>query len=98
MRVLLVNDYRPATGGAEIVLLDLRDELRRLGHDVRLFTSSARPLDVAIEADSTGFGTVSRWRTVVQSGNPAAARALRRELAGFRPDVVHVRSYRCYRR
>lgn len=93
MRVLLVSDYGTATGGAEVVLLDLRDELRRRGHDVRLFTSSARPLDVPVEADATGFGTVSRWRTLVQCGNVVAAQALRRELARFEPSVVHVRSY-----
>lgn len=93
MRILLVNDYGSATGGAEVVLLDLRDELRRRGHEVRLFSSSARTLGVAPEADGTGFGTVGRWRTLVQSANPAAARALDRELATFDPEVVHVRSY-----
>ncbi len=94
MKVLLVSDYGTATGGAEIVLLELRDELRRRGHDVRLFSSSAQPLpNTAIEADATGFGTVTRWRTLVQCGNPAAALSLKREIKQFRPSVVHVRSY-----
>src|SRR5260221_68623 len=44
MRILLINDYATPTGGAELMLLMLRDALRRRGHDARIFASSARPL------------------------------------------------------
>ena len=42
------------------------------------------------EADRLCFGTTGKLRGLVQWANPAAAGALRRALAEFRPDVVHV--------
>lgn len=91
MKVLLVNDYAAPRGGAEILTLALRDGLRARGHEVRLFTSTAG--DGAPQADDRCFGTTSRWRTLLQSWNPWAGRALRRTLADFQPDVVHVRMF-----
>ncbi len=93
MRVLIVNDYGTPTGGAETMCLMERDELRRRGHEARFFASSARPLDVPIKADDTGLGTTSRWRTLLQSANPWAARRLREVMEDFQPDVVHVRMF-----
>lgn len=89
MRILLVNDYAGPLGGAEIQTLALREELRGRGHDVRLFASTAG----GGEPDYACRGTLSRWRTSLQCANPWARRALRRALAEFRPDVVHVRLY-----
>jgi len=93
MRVLIVNDYGTRTGGAETMCLMERDELRRRGHEARFFASSARPLDVPIAADDTCLGTTSRWRTLLQSANPWAARRLREVMDDFQPDVVHVRMF-----
>jgi glycosyltransferase involved in cell wall biosynthesis len=90
MRVLLVNDYGTLHGGAEISTVLLRDGLRRRGHESLLFTSSARPLDLPSMADMECYGTISRYRTLLQSANPSAWRALRRALAAYRPDIVHV--------
>jgi len=42
MKILLVNDYGGATGGAEIQMLTLRQQLRDRGHDARLFASNAK--------------------------------------------------------
>lgn len=96
MRILLVSDYGTATGGAELMLLTLRDGLRARGHEVRLFSTTARPqpAEVAdIESDYTCFGTTSRWRTLLQTANPWAARSLRQTLREFRADLVHVRLF-----
>jgi glycogen synthase len=93
MRILLVNDHGTRVGGAEVIVFSLRDALRARGHEVRVFSSSAREHGDPIEADATGFGTTSRWRTLVQSVNPRAARSFRDEIARFRPDVVHVHLY-----
>jgi glycosyltransferase involved in cell wall biosynthesis len=93
LKVLLVNDYGVPSGGAEIMTLVLRSALRQRGHDVRLLTSRAQPLPLPIESDYQCFGTTSRLRGVVQSLNPFAARALRRVLAAFDPDIVHVRMF-----
>ena len=90
MRVLLVNDYAVPIGGAEALFLLLRSELRERGHEVRLFASRARPGGLEPLSDADGFGTTSRLRTLVQTVNPAASLSLRRELHGFRPEVIHV--------
>ena len=88
MKILFINDYATTEGGANLFTLTLRDELRRRGHEVRLFTSRARSIDGL--ADSQCFGTVSRFYVFSQTLNPSAYWQLRRTLAGFRPDVVHV--------
>lgn len=93
MRILLLNDYGTLDGGAEVIACDLRDALRARGHEVRVFASSARGGSEPNFADDLGFGTTGRWRTVLQSANPAAAWALRRVVSRFAPDVVHVNLY-----
>jgi len=93
LKVLFVNDYGTPSGGAEILTFALRDALRQRGHDARLLTTRARPLPLPLESDYSCFGTTSRMRGVVQSLNPWAARTLRRVLAAFDPDVVHVRMF-----
>jgi len=90
MKILLVNDYATPTGGAELLTLALRDGLRRQGHDARLFASTAKPGPGDMLADYQCFGTTSRFRALLQSANPWAFQRLRRVLAKFQPDVVHV--------
>src|SRR4051812_44708893 len=90
MRILLVNDYATPEGGAEVQVQLLRRALRARGHDARLFASSAGgPAPGA--ADELCFGATSALRTPLQAANPSALLRLRRVLARFRPDVVHVR-------
>lgn len=93
MRILLVSDYATPTGGAELMILSLREALRRRGHDARLFASSAHPLDVPNQADYQCFGISSRLRGLIQVANPSACWRLHRALQEFRPDVVHVRLF-----
>lgn len=92
MRILLVSDYGTLAGGAEIGLLILRDGLRKLGHDARVFSSSARAGGERF-ADYECLGTTSSFRTLLQTANPWAALGLRRVLKEFRPDVVHVKLF-----
>jgi glycosyltransferase involved in cell wall biosynthesis len=93
VKVLIVNDYGCLSGGAERVALVLRDGLRARGHDARLFASTAMPVTAPNPSDFTCFGTESSARKVLQIVNPMAVRALSKTLAGFRPDVVHVRMF-----
>ena len=94
MKILLINDYGGATGGAEIQMLTLRQQLRDRGHDVRLFTSNAEVVAGSpILADYTCYGTTSRLQVISQALNFSAYRALRRALKAFDPDVVHVRMF-----
>jgi len=62
---------REPTGGAEIRMLGLRNGLRELGHDARLFASSAEPTP-GNAADYKCFGTISSFRTLLQTANPFA--------------------------
>jgi glycosyltransferase involved in cell wall biosynthesis len=93
MKILLVSDYGTPTGGAEVQFLGMRERLRALGHEVLLFTSSARPTATPIAADATCLGTTSPLRTLLQTANPWAARSLRELLRSFKPDVVHVKLF-----
>jgi glycosyltransferase involved in cell wall biosynthesis len=93
MKILLVNDYGSPVGGAEVLTLALRDGLRQLGHDVRLFTSSAGTAGESRQAEYECYGTMSRFRTLLQTMNPWAYLRLRRVLQEFKPDVVHVRMF-----
>jgi glycosyltransferase involved in cell wall biosynthesis len=93
MRILLISDYATPTGGAELMVLSLRDALRRRGHDARLFASSARPLGLPSQADYECFGIASRLRGLIQVGNPSAFWRLRQVLRDFQPDVAHVRLF-----
>ncbi|SPP63640.1 glycosyltransferase family 4 protein [Nitrospira lenta] len=93
MKILLINDYGSPIGGAEVLTFALRDELRRLGHDVRLFASSAGASSASPEADYLCYGTLSRFRTLLQTLNPWAFVRLRRVIREFQPDVVHVRMF-----
>jgi glycosyltransferase involved in cell wall biosynthesis len=93
MRVLLLNDYGTATGGAEFQILALREGLRRRGYDARLLTSSVQYAGSEVVADYQCFGTTSRLQPLVMAANPSAAWRLRRVLLEFRPHVVHVQMF-----
>src|SRR6266852_6109767 len=93
MKILFVNDYAVPQGGAEILILSLRDALRERGHDARLFASNAGDYDSRSLAVYSCRGTTSRFRTLLQSANPWAAMELRRVIAVFQPDVVHVQMF-----
>jgi glycosyltransferase involved in cell wall biosynthesis len=86
VKVLIVNDYAAALGGAEVGVLNLRDALRRRGHDARLFASTAG----GGRGDYSCLGTTTAARTLLQTWNPWARRALDRALREFEPDLVHV--------
>ena len=79
-------------GGAETLTLDMRDEMRRLGHDARVFASDAFSRGES-DADYTCYGTAGPLRTLNRVANPRAWASLRAAMADFRPDVVHVRMF-----
>ncbi|MEQ9482401.1 glycosyltransferase [Coleofasciculus sp. F4-SAH-05] len=93
MKILLVNDYATPTGGAELAMLSLRKGLRKRGHDARLFASSAQRQTSDSLADYECLGTTSSFRTLLQTANPWAFVQLKRVLAEFQPDVVHVKIF-----
>lgn len=94
MKILLIHDIGTATGGAELQILSLRQGLRDLGHDVRLFSSLANPVkNSEFLADYSCFGTNTLLQVLSQTINPSAYFKLRQILQEFQPDVVHVRMF-----
>ena len=94
MKILLIHDIGTATGGAELQMLALRQGLRDLGHDVRLFSSSATPVAGSeLLADYSCFGTNSLLQVLSQTINPSAYINLGKILQEFQPDIVHVRMF-----
>lgn len=94
MKILLLHDYGTATGGAELQILTLRQDLLDRGHEVRLFTSSALSVEGYPQlADYTCFGATSKVRVLAQTVNLSAYWQLRRVLQTFRPDVAHLRIF-----
>ncbi|HET6616955.1 MAG TPA: glycosyltransferase family 4 protein, partial [Gemmatimonadota bacterium] len=93
MKILILNDMAAKVGGAETMTLDLRDELRRRGHDARVFASDALNQGEPSPADYSCFGTTGELRTLNRVANPRAWLSLRSAMADFRPDVVHVRMF-----
>ncbi len=53
MKILLVNDYAALIGGAEVMTFALRDELRRRGHEAKIFASCAQSLNGGSAADGS---------------------------------------------
>lgn len=88
-----MNDNATLLGGTEVQLLALREGLRQRGHDARVFASSAQTSPGERFADYECFGTISRFRTLLQTANPWAFFRLRRVLKEFKPDVVHVKIF-----
>ena len=93
MKVLLIHDYGTPTGGAELQMLALRRQLRNRGHDARLFSSTESLVPGSFEADYGCKGAAGRKQAMLQTFNLSARSELRRVLANFRPDVVHVRMF-----
>lgn len=94
MRILLLHDYGTPTGGAENQILRLRELLRERGHTVQLFSTRASLVAQApVLADVTCAGHTGRWQSLTSLVNLSAYGQLRRLLAEFRPDVVHVRMF-----
>ncbi len=89
MRILFVTDWGGEGGGVETYLTLLMRGLEAAGEEVRLLTSSVG--SGAAVADYVAAGSRSPvFQSVLQIVNPAAARTMRRAVAAFRPDVVHV--------
>lgn len=88
-RLLLVHDYAGSRGGAELVMQDLRAELRRRGFDARLMASTADPAgDTA--PDYRFRGSTGGLRALRETINPDAVRVARKVIREFDPQVVHL--------
>lgn len=92
MRILLVTDWPDHGGGIETYLMQVAGGLREAGDEVRLLTSSVG--GGSRVADYVAPGSRHPVRQAVwQVANRAAAATVRRAVAEFRPDVVHVNMF-----
>lgn len=93
MRILQVYDLSGSNDGPGHQLARMRGALEERGHEVRLMASSIQRAP-GPAADYVAFGTDhGRRQVLTQTLNPSAYRVLRRALAEFQPDVVHVRQF-----
>jgi glycosyltransferase involved in cell wall biosynthesis len=91
VKVLFINDYATPTGGAEITIFILKEELEKRGHEVRIFASSAAIIPIeAHNPVNLCFGTLSRLRTYLQIANVSAYFQLKKILSSWQPDLVHI--------
>jgi glycosyltransferase involved in cell wall biosynthesis len=95
LRVLLVTDWMPRSGGAEAYAQSIRAGLTAAGDEIRLLTSSA-----GSAADGTAdFVAYGSTHVAAQAGlqivNPFAAQRARAAVQAFQPDValVHLFAY-----
>lgn len=76
-------------------MIALRDGLRALGHEVRVFSSVApRSRNLSSAADVHCYTLPDRLQVLSMWNNPFATAALRQELRRFAPDLVHLLMYR----
>jgi glycosyltransferase involved in cell wall biosynthesis len=90
MKILLISDYATPSGGTELLMLGLREGLRRRGHDARFFASDASTSAALPNADYLCRGALSPLQSLLQVMNPWAVKRLRTILRAFQPDVIHV--------
>lgn len=101
-RVLLVNKFYYTRGGAEVVAINLHDELTARGYEVGVFTMDYHHVDavehlysapeVSFKQGLTGKIKFAR-RTL---GGYHVAAAFRRALDEFKPQVVHLHNIHSY--
>jgi glycosyltransferase involved in cell wall biosynthesis len=90
MKILFINDYATQTGGAEIIIFTLKEELEKRGHEVQIFASSAGITPIEIDPDYSCLGTLSPLRTYLQVANFLAYFQLKKLLLNWQPDIVHI--------
>ncbi len=101
-RILLVNKFFYTRGGAEVVCINLRDELTARGYEVGIFTMAYHHIDEVeylYEAPEVSFkqgfaGKVNFARRTL--GGYHVAEAFTRALDDFKPDVVHLHNIHSY--
>ncbi len=88
MKILIVHDIGNLHGGAEVVVFQQIDILRKSGHQVKLMASDAvlpSRADYTFRcADAT---TVQKLRNYTY--NAGAAKVMRRAIKEFTPDIIH---------
>src|SRR5262245_59197616 len=96
MRILLMTDWNPLSGGAEVYARALRSGFQQDGDDVRLLTSSASPEARRVADDVAWASDSALAKAVLQLGNPFAGAKVRETVRRFRPEVALVNMFALY--
>ena len=86
----MVNDRGSEIGGAETMVLLLKDALINRGHIVRALTSQENNTNNFSDYTYKSFSDSSYKRFVFYIYNPYSAIKLRKVLKSYQPDVVHL--------
>ncbi len=91
MKILMINDYGYKVGGVESHLFDLVRELKKKGHDVRLFTSySKRNLKfVNFSAKTYKIPMLLNLFSPLHYFNIFSYFKLKNAIKEFKPDILH---------
>lgn len=82
MRILQIHNHYGGYSGESAVLEAQESLLQKYGHEVMLYTKTS------VKLDQMMFGKGRAFFTGIY--NPAAVREVDRQLAEFRPDIVHI--------
>ena len=94
MRVLMISDMGFEYGGGEIYMYNLKNELEKNGHAVKVFTTNVRQKnDDKIKSDYICIGVSGKLNRILKVFNFFAYFKLKRILKEFKPDVVHIHSF-----
>jgi glycosyltransferase involved in cell wall biosynthesis len=96
MRILLMTDWNPLSGGSEVYARTLREGFREAGDEVRLLTSGASVEARGIADDVAWASDSAIAKAFLQIGNPFASAKVRDVVRRFRPDVVFVNMFALY--
>ncbi len=102
MKVLIVNKFYYNRGGAEVVAINLKDELKSRGYDVAVFTMDYPEnfrgdyIYTAPQVDFKG-GIIGKLKFAQRTlGGAGIAVAFNEALQKFKPDVVHLHNIHSY--
>lgn len=90
MKILLINDYGYRVGGAETYLLNLKKELQKRGHIVKILTSDSGNRKLFSDYTFKGINQNSIFRAFPYMWNFDSQKILKKILAEFKPDIVHL--------
>ena len=96
MRILLMTDWNPLSGGSEVYASALRSGFRLAGEDVHLLTSGVSPEAKRVADDVAWASDSALGKALLQLGNPFAGAKVRETVRRFRPDVALVNMFALY--
>ena len=95
MKILMVQDIGWLYGGGEIYVNNIKKELEKRGHIVKVFSSNINLKNNKEKqiADYLCYGTNGKFAKLMMIFNPFALFKIKKILKEFKPDIVHIHSF-----